>query len=95
MTQDRVTIGIAQWLAEPARGEENLARALGYIHELAGRGAELIVLPEMWPSGYRVATLPDVAASAEELVQAADKAMYAVKDSGKNGILAAVVPADN
>jgi len=42
-----------------------------------------------------VATLPDVAASAEELVQAADKAMYAVKDSGKNGIQAAVAPADN
>jgi diguanylate cyclase (GGDEF)-like protein len=42
-----------------------------------------------------VATLPDVAASAEELVQAADKAMYAVKDSGKNGIQAATDPADN
>jgi diguanylate cyclase (GGDEF)-like protein len=42
-----------------------------------------------------VATLPDVAASAEELVQAADKAMYAVKDSGKNGIQAAADPADN
>ena len=41
-----------------------------------------------------VATLPDVAASAEELVQAADKAMYAVKESGKNGIQAAVEPAD-
>ncbi len=36
-----------------------------------------------------VATLPDVAASAEELVAAADKAMYRVKDSGKNGIQAA------
>ena len=42
-----------------------------------------------------VATLPDVAASSEELVQAADKAMYAVKDSGKNGIQAASAPADN
>ena len=42
-----------------------------------------------------VATLPDVAASAEELVQAADKAMYQVKESGKNGIQAAVAPADN
>jgi diguanylate cyclase (GGDEF)-like protein len=42
-----------------------------------------------------VATLPDVAASAEELVQAADKAMYAVKDSGKNGIQAATDPAEN
>lgn len=42
-----------------------------------------------------VATLPDVAASAEELIQAADKAMYAVKDAGKNGIQAAAAPADN
>jgi diguanylate cyclase (GGDEF)-like protein len=42
-----------------------------------------------------VATLPDVAASAEELVHAADKAMYQVKDSGKNGIQAATAPADN
>ena len=42
-----------------------------------------------------VATLPDVAASAEELVHAADKAMYQVKDSGKNGIQAAIAPADN
>ena len=33
-----------------------------------------------------VATLPDVAASAEQLIQAADEAMYAVKDHGKNGI---------
>jgi two-component system, cell cycle response regulator len=42
-----------------------------------------------------VATLPDVATSADELVQAADKAMYRVKDSGKNGIQAATEPADN
>ncbi len=33
-----------------------------------------------------VATLPDVAASTEGLIQAADKAMYHVKDHGKNGI---------
>jgi diguanylate cyclase (GGDEF)-like protein len=42
-----------------------------------------------------LATLPDVAASAEELMAAADKAMYGVKDSGKNGIQAARVPTDN
>ena len=42
-----------------------------------------------------LATLPDVAATAEELMAAADKAMYAVKDSGKNGIQAARAPADN
>jgi diguanylate cyclase (GGDEF)-like protein len=33
-----------------------------------------------------VATLPDVAASAEELIRAADKAMYRVKAAGKDGI---------
>jgi len=36
-----------------------------------------------------VATLPDVAASADGLIQAADKAMYWVKEHGKNGIHAA------
>jgi diguanylate cyclase (GGDEF)-like protein len=33
-----------------------------------------------------VATLPDVATTAEELIQAADEAMYWVKSRGKNGI---------
>jgi len=42
-----------------------------------------------------VATLPDVAASADELMQAADKAMYCVKDAGKNGIQAALAPEEN
>jgi diguanylate cyclase (GGDEF)-like protein len=36
-----------------------------------------------------VATLPDVAASVEGLIQAADNAMYWVKDHGKNGIYVA------
>ena len=33
-----------------------------------------------------IATLPDVTTSAEELLRAADRAMYRVKDTGKNGI---------
>jgi diguanylate cyclase (GGDEF)-like protein len=33
-----------------------------------------------------VATLPDVAASSEELIKAADAAMYRVKESGKDGV---------
>jgi diguanylate cyclase (GGDEF)-like protein len=41
-----------------------------------------------------VATLPDVAQSAEELVRAADTAMYKVKAGGKDGIHVAVVGAD-
>jgi diguanylate cyclase (GGDEF)-like protein len=57
---------------------------------LSGDGLEIHLT-----ASVGVATLPDVAASSEELVQAADKAMYAVKDSGKNGIQAASAPADN
>jgi diguanylate cyclase (GGDEF)-like protein len=41
-----------------------------------------------------IATLPDVARTADELVQAADAAMYRVKAMGKNGIHSAVASAD-
>jgi diguanylate cyclase (GGDEF)-like protein len=41
-----------------------------------------------------VATLPDAAISPEELVQAADSAMYCVKDRGKNGLQAAPARTD-
>jgi diguanylate cyclase (GGDEF)-like protein len=39
-----------------------------------------------------VATLPDVAASVEQLVKAADTAMYKVKEHGKNGVVLAADP---
>jgi diguanylate cyclase (GGDEF)-like protein len=39
-----------------------------------------------------VATLPDVAASAEELIKAADGAMYRVKESGKDSVFIARGP---
>jgi len=57
---------------------------------LAGDGLDIHLT-----ASVGVATLPDVAASADELVQAADKAMYQVKDAGKNGIVAAIAPADS
>jgi diguanylate cyclase (GGDEF)-like protein len=41
-----------------------------------------------------VATLPDVAASAEELIKAADTAMYRVKEQGKNGVMLATEPVE-
>jgi diguanylate cyclase (GGDEF)-like protein len=57
---------------------------------LAGDGLDIHLT-----ASVGVATLPDVAASAEELVAAADRAMYRVKDSGKNGIQVAAPEADN
>lgn len=52
---------------------------------LAGEGLDIHIT-----ASVGVATLPDVAVAADELVQAADAAMYRVKDRGKNGIQAAV-----
>ena len=43
-------------------------------------------LTERLTASVGVATLPDVAGSAEELIRAADMAMYRVKEAGKNGI---------
>ena len=57
---------------------------------LAGDGLDIHLT-----ASVGVATLPDAAASAEELVQAADRAMYRVKESGKNGIQVAATAADN
>jgi diguanylate cyclase (GGDEF)-like protein len=72
-----------------AVGERIRERIAAHIF-LAGDGLTIRLT-----ASIGVATLPDVAASAEELIHAADKAMYAVKDSGKNGIQAANDPADN
>jgi diguanylate cyclase (GGDEF)-like protein len=57
---------------------------------LAGDGLDIHLT-----ASVGVATLPDVAASADELMQAADAAMYLVKERGKNGIQAAAPPTDN
>jgi diguanylate cyclase (GGDEF)-like protein len=54
---------------------------------LAGEG-----LPIHLTASIGVATFPDVAATAEELLRAADTAMYRVKDRGKNGTQAALPP---
>ena len=56
---------------------------------LAGDGLDIHLT-----ASVGVATLPDAAASADELVQAADKAMYRVKESGKNGIQVSAAQAD-
>lgn len=65
---DRAIVGVAQWLPRPGDPAGNLAAALELVAELGRRRCDLIVLPELWPSGYSPATLAaDVAASAEPL----------------------------
>ena len=67
------------------RSAERIRERIAAHSFLAGDGLNIHLT-----ASVGVATLPDVAASADELVQAADEAMYRVKDRGKNGIQAAV-----
>jgi predicted amidohydrolase len=62
-----VRVGIAQWTTEPEAGA-SLRTAEAAIHELARRGCQLAVLPELWLCGYRTATLSaDARAAAEPI----------------------------
>jgi diguanylate cyclase (GGDEF)-like protein len=69
---------------------ERIRERLAAHEFLAGDGLKLHLTVSVG-----VATLPDSASSAEELMMAADAAMYQVKDRGKNGIQAAAPAADN
>ena len=65
---DLAVVGIAQWLPRPGDAAGNLAAALDLIAELGRRRCDLILLPELWPSGYSPKSLADdVAGSAEPL----------------------------
>ena len=59
---------------------ERIGERLRACRFLAGDGLSVHLT-----ASIGVATLPDVAGSAEELIRAADKAMYQVKARGKNG----------
>jgi predicted amidohydrolase len=62
-----VRVGIAQWT--PDRDPEiNLRTAESAVRELARRGGQLAVLPELWLCGYRAASLAaDARAAAEPI----------------------------
>jgi diguanylate cyclase (GGDEF)-like protein len=69
---------------------ERVRERVASHHFLEGDGLDVHLT-----ASIGIATLPQAAGSAEELVQAADRAMYQVKDSGKNGIQTAAARADN
>jgi predicted amidohydrolase len=61
-----VTIGMAQWLPGCDEPDRNLRDALAFVDDLARRGCDLVVLPELWPCGYDPATLARDAKNAAE-----------------------------
>jgi predicted amidohydrolase len=67
-TPEETVVGIAQWLAVPGQPELNEATAVQAVRELAGRGATVVVLPELWVCGYDPRSLAaDARAAAEPL----------------------------
>jgi len=60
-----VRAGVAQWAPGPDPGG-NLSTAESALRELARRGCQLAVLPELWLCGYRGATLGAEARAAAE-----------------------------
>lgn len=63
-----ITIGLAQWLPEVGNPDANLEAALEFVGQASERGVDVLVLSELWLSGYdanRLAT--DVAEAAEEV----------------------------
>ena len=61
-------VALAQWLPVPGEHDMNLESAMGWIEKAGAAGADLVVLPELWPSGYDTSTLKEnVLAAAEPL----------------------------
>lgn len=54
-------IGCIQLNVRFGKVDENFERAESFIREAAGKGAEIIVLPEMWNTGYALEKLKELA----------------------------------
>jgi predicted amidohydrolase len=64
--RDDAVFGVAQWLPQPGQPRENLTTAVRLAADLASHGADLVVLPELWPCGFDWGSLPQDAAGAAE-----------------------------
>lgn len=61
-------VGIVQWHPSPGQAGVNEATAVRLVAAVADQGAQIVVLPELWPSGYDARTLgSDVESAAEPL----------------------------
>lgn len=52
MLPNSLTIGIIQFRTIPGQVEENLDSTVELIASAKSSGAEVVILPEMWPTGY-------------------------------------------
>lgn len=90
---ERAVIGIAQWLAVPGDPTQNLETALEHIVELAQSDCDLILLPELWPSGFDWGTLAeDVLVAAEPLEGPRTQALAVAARSAGAWLAAGSVP---
>jgi predicted amidohydrolase len=62
------TVGVAQWLPAPGQPGRNEATAAAAVRDLADRGCDAVVLPELWPCGYDPRRLAGDAIAAAELL---------------------------
>lgn len=62
---DLLTVAAIQMQCEPLATARNLAHAAAQVEIAAGRGARLVLLPELMPGGYRLS--PEIQATAQAL----------------------------
>ncbi len=58
----KISVSLAQMRIKLARVEDNLATAEQMISQAASRGSDLVLLPELWSTGYDLANATDYAA---------------------------------
>jgi N-carbamoylputrescine amidase len=54
MAVKQLTVAAVQMACQPGRVDENLERATQFIEVAVQRGAQLVLLPELMPSGYQL-----------------------------------------
>ena len=77
MTKNVVRVGIVQFDVRRGRVQANVERAIRAVIRMADKGARLLILPEMWSTGFAnssiqglSATTPDVLEKLSRLAQA-------------------------
>ena len=57
----KIKIGICQFDIQEGKHDRNLAKAEELLTAAAKEGGEILMLPEMWPSGFDFANINSIA----------------------------------